>query len=328
LYLPAECIVWDFWFAPTEVGEPYRIFHLEAPRSLVDPEDRHLIARVGSAASTDLKTWERVGPAFGVGEPGAWDDRAIWTGSIMRHEGRYLFFYTALSTADRGRVQRIGLAASDDLVKWERHPANPILAADPRWYETAAVNPDGDEAWRDPFVIWNAEASEWLMLLCARANEGPEDERGVVGRARSTDLVHWEALPPTVGHGEFGQLEVPQIFQLEGRWYLIFCTGQHSAKRLARTGPSGNWYGTHYLVADQLTGPYRMLTDGPLVGDPAHDYYAGRVEINVTGQPFFMGFRRFDRDGKFVGGLSNPAAVNVFPDGTLQVDLDALWTGE
>jgi beta-fructofuranosidase len=150
----------------------------------------------------------------------------------------------------------------------------------------------------------------------------------VVGAARSTDLVTWEALSPIAGPGEFGQMEVPQLVHLDGRWYLIYCTGQHSAKRLARTGPSGKWHATHYLVSDNLRGPYREIDEGPLVGGPAHDYYAGRIETNLTSQPFFMGFRRFDSAGGFVGGLSNPAPVRVLSDGRLEVDLDALWPGE
>lgn len=91
---------------------------------------------------------------------------------------------------------------------------------------------------------------------------------------------------------------------------------------------AGEPYQIFHLEAPRsLADPYQMLTDGPLVGDPAHDYYAGRVETEITRQPFFMGFRRSDRNGSFVGGLSNPAPVTVLLDGTLHVELDALWTG-
>ena len=326
MYIPEDHLLWDFWFAPKRPGEPFHMFHLEAPRSLADPEDRHVIAKIGHAVSDDLVHWQRLGTAFEPGTPGTWDDRAIWTGSIIEHAGLYYFFYTALSHNDRGLVQRIGLATSSDLSHWHRESQNPVLTADSRWYETAEMNPNGDEAWRDPFVIFNEDQQNWLMLFCARANQGPTDERGVVGCARSDDLLHWEAMPPIVSPGEFGQLEVPQAVMLEGRWYLLFCTGQHSAKRLARTGPGGNWHGTHYLVGEALSGPYRMLDDGPLVGDPDHDYYAGRIETSLTGKALFMGFRRFDENRRFVGGLSNPAPVHIAENRALSVDLDQLWS--
>ena len=143
--------------------------------------------------------------------------------------------------------------------------------------------------------------------------------------SRSTDLLHWEVLPPIVGPGEFGQLEVPQAVKLENRWYLVFCTGEHSAQRIERTGPNGNWWGTHVLVAGRLAGPYRMLDDGPLVGSAEHDYYAGRIEAGLTGEPLFFAWRRFDDRRQFIGGLSNPARVNVAPHGALSIEPDELW---
>jgi beta-fructofuranosidase len=58
---------------------------------------------------------------------------AIWTGNVINHRGRWHMLDTGISTAERGLVQRIGLAVSDDLLQWVKHPANPVLLADPRW---------------------------------------------------------------------------------------------------------------------------------------------------------------------------------------------------
>jgi beta-fructofuranosidase len=44
-------------------------------------------------------------------------------------------FFTAISHAEEGHIQRIGTALSDDLVVWTRSPDNPVLEADVRWYE-------------------------------------------------------------------------------------------------------------------------------------------------------------------------------------------------
>ena len=56
LLLPNR-LIWDFWFAPRKPGEPYHVFYLQAPRNLPDPEQRHLIASVGHAVSSDLINW-------------------------------------------------------------------------------------------------------------------------------------------------------------------------------------------------------------------------------------------------------------------------------
>ncbi|HEY6409617.1 MAG TPA: hypothetical protein VIY29_19330, partial [Ktedonobacteraceae bacterium] len=84
------------------------------------------------------------------------------------------------------------------------------------------------------------------------------------------------------------------------------------------------WSGTHYLVADELTGPYSPLTGEPLVADAAGTYYAGKLVLNRAGALFFMAWRQWDEEGNFCGGLSEIAAVHILPDGRLQVDLEQL----
>ena len=158
------------------------------------------------------------------------------------------------------------------------------------------------------------------MVYCARSCEGPLDERGVIGRARSTDLVHREALPPLTEAGEFGQLEVPQLICLAERWYLVFCTADHSVQRLRRTGADGAWYGTHYLMADTLDGPFRLIDDEPLAADRRGSSYGGRIELDRCGRPVFLAWTRLDGDGHFAGELADPIPLQVAPDGRLWLD--------
>ncbi len=49
--------------------------------------------------------------------------------------------YTGINRGERGLIQRIGLATSDDLIHWTKHPANPVLEADERWYELSRPSP-------------------------------------------------------------------------------------------------------------------------------------------------------------------------------------------
>jgi beta-fructofuranosidase len=328
VFVPSDRLVWDFWFAPRKPASPYHLFYLQAPRDLPDPEQRHLMASAGHAVSTDLVQWEAQPTALVPGEPGSWDDRAIWTGSVVEREGCYFWFYTALNHVDD--VQRIGLATSTDpdLIRWERHPANPLLEADPRWYEKVDPASGQREACRDPWIIADPSNGTWLMFFTARTAQGPIDGRGVIGCAKSSELVHWEQLPPVTKPGEFGELEVPQVFELGGRWYMLFCTAKHSAVRQARYGREANWFGTHYLVADALRGPYELLTEDALVADAQGTFYAGRVVEDPGGQLVFQAWRRLDNNGQFLGALSNPAPVELLPDGRLHVDANALWPND
>ena len=131
--------VWDFWFAHR--GGQDHIFYLQAPRELGRPELRHRNATIGHAVSSNRRDWQVLPDAIRPGADGSWDDLATWTGSAIEHESRWYMLYTGVSRADDGLVQRIGLAVSDDLVQWSKHVANPVLEADPRWYEAPPPGP-------------------------------------------------------------------------------------------------------------------------------------------------------------------------------------------
>lgn len=319
VFIPDDHLLWDFWFAPRAAGEPFHLFYLRAPRSLPDPEMRHRQAEVGHAVSEDLVHWTVRPVALRHGPAGCWDDQAIWTGSIIRHEGRYYWFYTAIRHADR--AQRIGLALSDDLDTWHRYEGNPIVEADPRWYEKA---PERGEACRDPWVVRDPDGDGWLMYFTASANDGDADGRGVIGLARSRDLVHWEQAPPVAGPAGFGELEVPQLLHLGDHFQLLFCTASPSARRRAEVGDAAHWGGTHYFLGPSPTGPFTLAPTPPLVADRNATFYAGRVVKGPDGAPVFLAWHN-KQDGRFIGGLSNPAPVTVSTSGQLHVDTSELW---
>ena len=307
--------VWDFWFA--QDGDDVHLFFLHAPRTDADPELRHSSARIGHAVSRDLRNWELLPAALGPGSPGAFDDQATWTGSVLHSGGRWHLFYTGIAAREHGAVQRIGHAISDDLVGWERQGL--VLEAAPAWYEKRGPGVPA-EAWRDPWVFESADGGGFHMLVTARVNHGPPDGRGVIALASSPDLETWEIRAPVSEPGEFGMLEVPQLVHLGGRWRLLFSTvgHEHSAARLARPGvvPEA---GTHYLVADDQLGPFRLERDSFLVGSRDVRYYAARV-IHHGGAWQLLAWHH-TAGQRFVGELSDPMPVAVGPDGALSVEV-------
>lgn len=310
--------VWDAWYAVDE--DLVHAFFLRAPRALTDPDRRHGHARVGHAVSRDLRTWEDLGVALDVGAPGAFDSRAIWTGSVIRHDGRWLMFYTGIGADERDWTQRIGLAVSDDLATWRR--TDVVIEADGRWYEK--VPPGGipgsaEEHWRDPWA-WVDDAGTVHLLITARANDGPSDGRGVVAHAWSRDLRSWEVGPPVSQPGELRQVEVPQLLTLGGRWRIIVNAraGDHSAVRRARPGFVAE-SGVAVMEAPAPLGPYRLTSERFLLGTPDERFYCGRI-VELRGVPYLIAFADADASGQFVGELTDPIRVHVDGGGELRLD--------
>ncbi len=294
--------VWDLWIADT--GTEYHLFYLTAPRGLV-PNDRHRMARVAHAVSTDLRSWTDLGDALTPSEGPAFDDLATWTGSTVRDDdGLWHTFYTGLSRRDDGMVQRIGAATSKDLVTWTKRGPEPLVVADARWYHQWSPGQE-PEAWRDPWVVRDPDGDGWHMLITATARHGHPSDRGVLGHAWSPDLAEWQVRPPlTEPDSGFGQLEVPQVCDVEGQQVLLFnCLGRHlSDWRRAEATPGGVWA----LPVEHLLGPHPVsratrLTDESL--------YVAKLLQQRDGQWVILAFVNEDEDGNFIGTVTDPLRV-------------------
>jgi beta-fructofuranosidase len=311
--------VWDFWFAHD--ARHHHIFYLQAPRSLQRSELRHHHATIGHAVSSDLRRWRVLGDALQPGEAGCWDDLATWTGSVIEREGRWYMLYTGINRSEGGLVQRIGLAISDDLVDWTKHPANPVLEADPRWYELLDPSRWRDQSWRDPYLFVDPTDGDVRVLITARSPEGAPDGAGVVAHARSSDLLDWEVSPPLTHPGEFAQVECPQLIQLEDRSLILFsCLDEdHSAARRRRLGHGVT--GTYVFSAPTVDGPYSAST-APIAGpNSLGPLYAGKLVPSGPSTWAFMAFRGAgNRD--FVGELTDPLPLEVHDDGRFVLAVD------
>ena len=119
------------------------------------------------------------------------------------------------------------------------------------------------DAWRDPWVMPDPEGDGFHALITARARQGPDDARGVIGHAWSADLIIWEVRPPLSEPGEFGHLEVPQVELIDGTPVLLFSVGPDRFSRarrvrlpdeLARPEPDGR--------------PHRLAVSAPMPAAP------------------------------------------------------------
>lgn len=310
--------IWDFWLARDDAD--WHIFFLQAEKSLGDPELRHWNVSQGHAIGPDLVNWTHLGTSLEPSPSPAWDDYTTWTGSVIRGpDGLWHQFYTGTCRAENGLIQRVGHTVSEDLHNWQRLGSGLALdLADPP-YELAVAPNWHDRAMRDPWVMPDPNGHGYLMYFTARvAGLDEANAGGAIGLATSPDLYSWTLQPP-VFTGQFGQLEVPQVFEAKGKWYCLFCTSQTHWSDGYRAGyPGAEVTGTHYLIGDSPRGPWRVAP-GPFLdgADPCHRY-AGRV-VQTDDGLFLMGFIHNPDGADFVGQVSDPIPVEIGRGGLLHV---------
>jgi beta-fructofuranosidase len=314
--------IWDSWYAHD--GEKWHAYFLQADKAIGEPELRHWNVSQGHAVSKDLVSWRHLGTCFAPAAGPAWDDYTSWTGSVVRDDrGLWHLFYTGSCHAEDGLIQRIGHATSSDMHNWERFGdglcldlAGPVA----EFYEADhAVGVWHDRAMRDPWVMRDPEGDGWLMFFTARVPDVAEpNDGGAIGLATSPDLRSWTLQAP-VHTGGYGQLEVPQVFQVSGTWYCLFCTSaDHFSKKQAEAIPGGPVTGTHYLMAARPRGPWRLAPGPFLDGARPCRRYAGRI-LRMGKTMVIMGFADRPTGGSFVGEIMDPEPVSVKDDGLLQV---------
>jgi hypothetical protein len=75
-----------------------------------------------------------------TGEAGSWDARSVVTAALFQ-EGDWTYMIYGGSADSVDEPAYFGLARSDNLIRWERHPGNPIFGAGARG------TPDGGCIW-------------------------------------------------------------------------------------------------------------------------------------------------------------------------------------
>ena len=263
----------------------YHLFHLVLP-------NHDFIAH---AVSNNCLSWRRVENALFLGDPGSWDDSMLWTIHVSpdpHRSGGWRMFYTGLSRRDHGRIQRLGMARSDDLYSWEkssvswrdrrsslpyelpgRPPQPPFdydpescfpLSPDGRYYESEIDEGRNWISWRDPF-FYSEDNRGWL-LAAGRVNDGPIVRRGCVAVMEETSPDQFEARPPLHHPGLYDDVEVPNLFKIDGEYYLIGSMREDAKIRYWHTSKIGN--------------PWRSYADNVLL---ATGNYAGRISHDEKG---------------------------------------------
>jgi beta-fructofuranosidase len=269
-----------FWTAPGTDDSLHGIvmgffrgeYHLFTTKGIQTP-DGTKCRTVHHAVSKDLLSWNDLPDALGPGVPGAFDGYTLYDLHVIESNDKYYMFYTGLDIKGPGQQQAIGVAVSDDLITWVRHPRNPILTADPRWYERAIPDEatyqrkDNKRLWfRDPWVIRDPATGRFGMAVGARAQDAHPDLRGCIAWATSNDLINWTSSPPICSPQRFHTMECPVLFEHNGFHYLVYLTHPHWGTPHLTTDPHQRGGGFYAVSRSGINGPYETPEDEILVG--------------------------------------------------------------
>jgi len=317
--------IWDFWLVDNKASNDglWHAYFLQADNSFSDPEMRHRNVTQGHATSKDLINWNTLATCFTPSKGPAFDDWTTWTGSVIQGPDKvWHLFYTGTQRAHEGLHQRIGHATSTDMHTWVRVGdglALDLTGPNAKYYEEYTPGHWPDRAMRDPWVMKNPAGQGWIMYFTARVPGRKEPNAGgAVGFATSNNLYDWELQKPVYDGGDFGQLEVPQVFKHGNKWYMAFCTAaQHWSQSYCKDNPQKPLTGNHYLIADSHLGPWaapRLFLDG---WEPWHRY-AGKI-VELGGKLHLVASIFYDMQGKFIGHVADPIPLHVDQRGYLHL---------
>ena len=230
----------------------FHLFHLTLPNH----------AYIAHAVSKDGFKWKRVKNAVFISDPPTWDDDMLWTMHVSPNPykpGSWRMFYTGLCMGDRSRIQRIGLALSDDLYNWEKSKSDSYpVEVKGMIYESSIKQGRHWVSFRDPFCY--CEDEKVFLLAAGRVNKGPVIRRGCVALVEEKNENKFEFKPPLFQPMHYDDVEVPNLFKLNGRYYLI--------------GSIREDVKVHYWWSDKFKGPYQNFADNVLL---PQGNYAARI---------------------------------------------------
>ncbi|MDO5552854.1 MAG: hypothetical protein Q4G68_03755 [Planctomycetia bacterium] len=292
-YHPEGRRMHDTWFL--QEGNTTHVYHLQMNlpnSSRPDPDNP-----IGHAVSMDLLHWTEMPPALYPGKPGekAYDDGPLFTGSAVLHEGVFYNFYCANHFESLGPNkpkdrQSMCLAVSHDGTNFTKYENNPIIEPTRgkyfNWYEEIAPFTHHAREWvdcRDMIVIKDPNSKGWLGYCVMRRKDAKNAfESSCIVLCRSDDLYHWEVGDPVCSPNRFNCFEVPDVFELDGRWFMLALTGDSFGQNDRWSDPDIT-EGTLVFEAESPLGPFTEVRNNLMLAakyNKKEGYSARTVQRN------------------------------------------------
>lgn len=304
--------MWDAWFL--NINGQIHAFHLQMPMDdcTLPYEDSW---SVGHAVSDDMLHWCQCANIL----PPLRDDSnpldygSKFTGCAYQKDDKFYFYYTM---RDRDfHSQRIGLALSDNAFDWTIYNNNPVLEPDPSVFIGYGERKCdwGIVDCRDMIVISNPVDGLYYGYFAAAADIGRLSPIGVIAVATSKDLINWENQQIAYTPASNGVVEVPDVYQIDDKWYMTILTGNSYCGRSA-TRDEYVTNCTVYAVADNPSGPFIEPENNIFIGGVAKSGFTCRTVVKNNKRYLMYVDRPFG-----VETLSLPKEVRVDERGCLGV---------
>lgn len=227
-------------------------------------------------------------------------DQFLFAGSLYSAGDRFYALYTGYNRdfAKQGKPSQVLMqASSPDLLQWKKSDAQ-LVCPQPGY--------DPHE-WRDPYVFWNADSGEYIMILGARRVDGVKRRTGCTVWFTSRDLKTWHFEGDFWAPNLFYMHEMPDLFKIGEYWYLLTTEFSDRCK-------------TIYRMSKSLRGPWLAPADDAFDG---RAYYAAR-SCSDGEQRYLFGWvptrdKEDDLGAWDWGGTLVVHQVVQRPDGTLGV---------
>jgi beta-fructofuranosidase len=247
----------------------------------------------GHVRSKDLAHWEHLPialwPSKSKGEEHVFSGCATLTPA-----GQVMLIYTSIGK--RLPEQWAALPEDDDLVRWKKHPANPILTE--ALHGRVKVH-----EWRDPFAF--EVGGKTYLVLGGNLNASKGGEAVVnVYRADNDERTRWQYLGVLFRHPDAAvkNIECPLFFPLGGKWVLI----------VSPHGPVQYFVGGLDAAAMRFKPEQRGIVDHG-------SFYAPNCVAAPDGRRLLWGWvNDFPRGRGWNGCLTVPRVLTLAPDGTLR----------
>lgn len=281
----------------------FYLYHQRDPRKPGPLTENELPFGWSLSTTSDFINYEDKGIAIPEGDE---DDSAefIYAGSVFEAQGKIHAFYTGFNRkADReGKQSQVLLhAVSDDHVHFEKNVDKLLLPAQEGY--------DGTD-WRDPWVVWDKEKQEYLLILGTRL-AGPKSElTGRIVSFTSKDLKNWDFQGDFFAPNLYTGIEMPDLFKMGDWWYLLYTEYSDQSK-------------PRYRMSKNINGPWLKPADDSIDG---RAYYAARTAFDGSRRVLFGWVpTREKSQGDMVnwewGGTYVPLELQPREDGTLATKL-------
>lgn len=305
-YRPNEMNLWDTWCIPH--GKEVHAFYMQrrakgSSRTLTEERS------IGHAVSDNLLDWKELPTAVMPGEVGSGEDLDIFTGCAFEKNDDCFLYYTQRSSEDGGLIQRIALATSRDWVHFTKFSGNPVIEPDPDVYCTREHPArHGIVDCRDLIVVENPDGEGYYGFFAARRPSEEMPEGAAIACVYSKDLYHWENVGPVFTAKTNTIVEVPDVFCMNGRWYLtMLVSNEYGSRDLF--SEQELIQGTVYAVSDKVTGPYVMEPDNVILASRRQNGITCR-SVMFEGKRMLL-YTRVEREGERDDGAPSPGSLST-----------------